>query len=127
MEPAPAQTLFLVRLNPLKNEAHHLLAEHPDVQSIDDYPDYFLSHGLPPKEWINQGLIYIQDPATSHAVDLLAPTPGEKILDAWRAPGGKSSQIAKRTCKMPAPLFARTPTLSASLGCNRICNAKALL
>ena len=36
------------------------------------------------------GAIYIQDPATRHSVDLLDPQPGERILDACAAPGGKA-------------------------------------
>ena len=43
-----------------------------------------------------EGWFTIQDPATSLAVDLLAPEPGEKILDACAAPGGKALDIAMR-------------------------------
>ena len=42
------------------------------------------------------GKIAIQDPATRFAVELLAPKPGEAILDACAAPGGKSLAIADR-------------------------------
>jgi len=89
----PAPTIF--RLNPLKTNSHQILTEtdHPIV-SLPNHPDFFVSEGLPPKGWINDGLIYIQDPATSHSVDLLAPFPGEHVLDACAAPGGKSTQIA---------------------------------
>ena len=38
----------------------------------------------------------IQDPATALSVDLLAPRPGEKVLDACAAPGGKTMLIAGR-------------------------------
>lgn len=83
------------RLNNLKNDSHQLLSDTSvEFQSLPDYPDFFVSEGLPPKAWIDDGLIYIQDPATSHAVELLSPMPGETILDACAAPGGKSSQIA---------------------------------
>jgi len=43
---------------------------------------------------MENGYIYIQDPATQHAVNLLSPQSGEAILDACAAPGGKSTQIA---------------------------------
>ena len=43
-----------------------------------------------------QGHFVIQDPATVLSVDLLAPRPGEKILDACAAPGGKTMLIAGR-------------------------------
>ncbi len=41
-----------------------------------------------------EGLFYVQDPATAVAVDLLDPRPGQKILDACAAPGGKTALIA---------------------------------
>jgi 16S rRNA (cytosine967-C5)-methyltransferase len=40
------------------------------------------------------GKIYLQDPSTRHAVELLAPQPGETVLDVGAAPGGKSLSIA---------------------------------
>ena len=43
-----------------------------------------------------QGHFVIQDPATVLSVDLLAPRPGEKVLDACAAPGGKTMLIAGR-------------------------------
>lgn len=42
------------------------------------------------------GWIAVQDPSTLVAVDLLAPLPGERILDACAAPGGKLADIADR-------------------------------
>lgn len=49
--------------------------------------------GLPGFE---EGLFSIQDPSTAQAVDLLDPQPGEFILDACAAPGGKTALIAER-------------------------------
>ena len=43
-----------------------------------------------------EGFFTIQDPATSLSVDLLAPRPGETVLDACAAPGGKMAMIAGR-------------------------------
>lgn len=40
------------------------------------------------------GELYVQDPATRLAVELLAPAAGETLLDACAAPGGKSLFIA---------------------------------
>ncbi|HEY0947349.1 MAG TPA: RsmB/NOP family class I SAM-dependent RNA methyltransferase [Opitutaceae bacterium] len=40
------------------------------------------------------GVLYVQDPATRLAVELLAPQAGEAVLDACAAPGGKSVAIA---------------------------------
>ena len=43
---------------------------------------------------VNDGTLFLQDPATRHAIELLAPKSGETILDACAAPGGKSLAIA---------------------------------
>ncbi|MEI6891935.1 MAG: 16S rRNA (cytosine(967)-C(5))-methyltransferase RsmB [Pontiella sp.] len=43
-----------------------------------------------------EGWFTIQDPATSVSVDLLAPRPGETVLDACAAPGGKTAMMAGR-------------------------------
>ncbi|MCL2016747.1 MAG: RsmF rRNA methyltransferase first C-terminal domain-containing protein [Defluviitaleaceae bacterium] len=42
----------------------------------------------------NAGLYYLQEPSAMSAVEILAPQPGEKVLDLCAAPGGKSVQIA---------------------------------
>lgn len=44
----------------------------------------------------SEGLFTVQDPSTALAVDLLDPKPGERILDACAAPGGKTALIAER-------------------------------
>lgn len=41
-----------------------------------------------------EGLFTIQDPATLEAVRLLDPAPGQRVLDACAAPGGKTCRIA---------------------------------
>jgi 16S rRNA (cytosine967-C5)-methyltransferase len=43
-----------------------------------------------------EGWFTVQDPSTLTAVDLLAPRPGERVLDACAAPGGKTLAIAER-------------------------------
>lgn len=48
------------------------------------------------------GEFIVQDPATAHAVRLLDPKPGEKILDACAAPGGKTIQVAWRGADVTA-------------------------
>ncbi len=40
------------------------------------------------------GLYYLQDPAAQAVAELLAPRPGERVLDLSAAPGGKSTHIA---------------------------------
>lgn len=59
-------------------------------------------HEVAPGHWneieheLSAGRLYIQDPSTRFPVDLLAPQPGETLLDLCAAPGGKSLQIADR-------------------------------
>lgn len=40
------------------------------------------------------GLYYIQEPSAMSAAALLAPVPGERVLDLCAAPGGKTTQLA---------------------------------
>lgn len=40
------------------------------------------------------GAYYMQEPSAMSAVTVLAPVPGERVLDICAAPGGKSTQIA---------------------------------
>ena len=80
---------------------------HPDQEALNrveseiqpslvgpGYPDFFHFAGAPRKDWIDAGLIYIQDPSTSLACRLLAPSAGERVLDACAAPGGKTSLLS---------------------------------
>ena len=50
----------------------------------------------------DEGDFIVQDPGTRIAVDLLDPKPGERILDACAAPGGKTVQIAWRGAEVTA-------------------------
>jgi 16S rRNA (cytosine967-C5)-methyltransferase len=61
------------------------------------WPGYF---EVPPGRWreveplLKSGRLYLQDPGARFAVELLAPRPGETVLDACAAPGGKSLLVA---------------------------------
>ncbi len=46
---------------------------------------------------VEKGYFSVQDPSASLAVELLQPTPGQKILDLCAAPGGKTTLIAQRS------------------------------
>jgi 16S rRNA (cytosine967-C5)-methyltransferase len=82
----PAETFM--RVNPLA-----AAAEVTGIP-VDGAPGFYQIEDRPPADLIAAGAIYIQDPATRHAVELLAPRPGERILDACAAPGGKAFLIA---------------------------------
>ncbi len=47
-------------------------------------------------EGFAEGRFVVQDAATRHALDLLDVRPGQRVLDACAAPGGKTAQIAAR-------------------------------
>lgn len=83
----PAQNYF--RVNPLAPAPESL----PGTP-VENAPDYYQLEGPLPSALLAGGAVYIQDPATRHCVDLLAPQPGERILDACAAPGGKAFLIA---------------------------------
>lgn len=86
----PAENYF--RINPLAGDAlaETDLSHFPTVKNA---PGFHHLKGTPPSELLASGKIYIQDPATRHAVELLAPKAGEKVLDACAAPGGKAFLI----------------------------------
>ncbi len=83
----PADTYF--RVNPLAPAP----AELPG-KPLKDAPGFHKLEGPLPDALLASGSVYIQDPATRHSVDLLDPQPGERILDACAAPGGKAFLIA---------------------------------
>ncbi len=86
-EPAPV----FARWNPLSGEP----MPEADPESQADLPPGFMQiEGPIPGELLGKGAIYIQDTATRHSVELLDPQPGEQVLDACAAPGGKAFLIA---------------------------------
>ena len=81
------------RINQLKIDRQTFLERYREARSL---PDVFNFVELPaPSEALNQGDCYVQDPSTALACELLQPKPGEKILDACAAPGGKTSYLAE--------------------------------
>lgn len=80
--------LTYARYNPLCGQACPINAP------VTDADGFHLLEGPIPHQWLAQGVIYIQDPATRHAVELLNAQPGESVLDACAAPGGKAGMIA---------------------------------
>ncbi len=92
-EPAPV----FGRMNPLARDQVALDRVRSETKPCllgDAFPDFFRLSGAPDPEWIAKGLIYIQDPSTSLACRLLDPRPGETVLDACAAPGGKTALIS---------------------------------
>lgn len=56
----------------------------PRGEKVTDVPGY------------DEGKFIVQDPATAAAIELLDVKPGQRVLDACAAPGGKTVQIAWR-------------------------------
>jgi 16S rRNA (cytosine967-C5)-methyltransferase len=71
-----------------------LLRSSPAAEPSPTHPLALKVRHLP-LSWIALGLCYVQDPSTLMACDLLAPQPGEMVLDACAAPGGKTTYLAQ--------------------------------
>lgn len=64
---------------------------------MQNMPGWYRIDGIFPIDVIKKGEFYLADPSTRYSVELLAPLPGEKILDACAAPGGKTAAILSLT------------------------------
>jgi len=64
-----------------------------DVVPIERFPAYVRLNGSLPREWLESGCAYAQDPSTQPAVAQLDLRPGCTVLDACAAPGGKTLAI----------------------------------
>jgi len=85
-----------LRLNPLRSTSAALCAE----LRLESGPENHF-RALDPRQALNsaafnKGHFQVQDPSAGLAVALLDPQPGERVLDACSAPGGKTAQIAER-------------------------------
>ena len=81
------------RLNPLNPPAFI-----PEAwEALPQLPGWYRLHGSLPLEELRAGQLYITDPSTRYCVRLLAPQPGERVLDACAAPGGKSAAMLAAT------------------------------
>lgn len=92
--------LIYARINRLKRSEDDFLSQAGSTPSADRTPQ----HGIPanfvhltsvPIDALAGGHCYIQDPSTATACLLLDPRPGENILDACAAPGGKTGYLAE--------------------------------
>jgi 16S rRNA (cytosine967-C5)-methyltransferase len=96
--PAP----IYARTNRLKISEDEFLSEVGSTRGAGEIPQR--RDGLPanfvhltsiPNEALSHGHCYIQDPSTAAACILLDPMPGENILDACAAPGGKTGYLGE--------------------------------
>jgi 16S rRNA (cytosine1407-C5)-methyltransferase len=91
------------RVNPLKTNRADLLAKLSaldfQVEPVDWYDDAFILRNKSKAELIatpmyQHGELYVQSLSSMLPPLVLAPQPGEKILDLTAAPGSKTTQIA---------------------------------
>ena len=87
--PAPVYA----RINTLRVPPSQFLQQHPTAEPLPD--GRFARVDDFPSEALGRGDCYIQDPSTRVACELLDPQPGERVLDACAAPGGKSGLVAE--------------------------------
>ena len=81
------------RVNPVNPPA-----EIPEAwESLPELQGWYRLHGALPLEMLKAGQLYVTDPSTRYCVQLLAPQPGERVLDACAAPGGKSAAMLAAT------------------------------
>ncbi len=88
--PAP----IYARINRLKISPEEFLSKHSDAERLPQHENFGRVTRLP-NDALAGGHCYIQDPSTAAACLLLDPMPGEKVLDACAAPGGKTGYLAE--------------------------------
>ncbi|HMJ06471.1 MAG TPA: 16S rRNA (cytosine(967)-C(5))-methyltransferase RsmB [Chthoniobacterales bacterium] len=89
-EPAPVYA----RINLLKTSPEQFLRAHAPSVALPGLANFVRLTQIP-TEALDRGECYIQDPSTRLACDLLDPQPGENVLDACAAPGGKTGLLAE--------------------------------
>jgi 16S rRNA (cytosine967-C5)-methyltransferase len=88
--PAP----IYARINCLKTSVTEFLSQHSEVEQLPERENFVRLTSVP-NDALAAGQCYIQDPSTAAACLLLDPQPGENVLDACAAPGGKTGYLAE--------------------------------
>lgn len=81
------------RINQLKINYQGFLERYRAAKPLPEFTN--LVEIPSPGRALAAGDCYVQDPSTVLACEVLQPQPGEKILDACAAPGGKTSYLAE--------------------------------
>lgn len=89
-QPAPVYA----RINQLRISVDEFLAKHSDSEPLPQRHNFVRLSSIP-GDALAAGHCYIQDPGTASACLLLDPKPGERVLDACAAPGGKTAYLAE--------------------------------
>lgn len=94
-----------IRVNPLKGSIDQLISEFESHGALIEHgkfiPNFFYVEGLTriaDLDAFRAGRFAVQDESAGIVSILLDPKPGERILDACSAPGGKTTHILELTC-----------------------------
>lgn len=88
-QPAPVYA----RVNQLRLTVPEFLTRYPESRLLAGSANFVsLPH---PGPALQEGDCYVQDPSTGLACALLRPAPGDRVLDACAAPGGKTAYLAE--------------------------------
>ena len=82
------------RVNRLRTSLEQFYLDCPGAKPVSEQENFAAVPNIP-REALTDGDCYIQDPSTATACRLLDPKPGEAVLDACAAPGGKTGYIAE--------------------------------
>jgi 16S rRNA (cytosine967-C5)-methyltransferase len=88
--PAP----IYARVNRLRISPEEFLSQHSDAEQLSQRENFVRLTSIP-IDALARGHCYIQDPSTATACLLLDPGPGDKVLDACAAPGGKTGYLSE--------------------------------
>lgn len=89
-QPAP----LYARINHLKISDESFVSALPEAERLPGRENFVRLATLPGNS-LAAGHCYVQDPSTAAACELLDPQPGENVLDACAAPGGKTGYLAE--------------------------------
>ena len=81
------------RINRLKIDRQTFVERYRNAQRVPNVSNFVELSS--PAAALDQGDCYVQDPSTSIGCELLQPKPGERVLDACAAPGGKTVYVAE--------------------------------
>jgi 16S rRNA (cytosine967-C5)-methyltransferase len=88
--PAPVYA----RINQIRVSDDAFLSHLSDAEQLSAQKNFVRLTNIP-HDALAAGDCYIQDPSTAAACLLLDPKPGERVLDACAAPGGKTGYLAE--------------------------------
>jgi 16S rRNA (cytosine967-C5)-methyltransferase len=89
-QPAP----LYARINRARISVQDFVRNHSGSSVVPTRENFVAVPGIP-VEALARGECYIQDPGTALACQLLTPKPGDRVLDACAAPGGKIGYVAE--------------------------------